>query len=564
MAKTLFKGIQQVTMSRFNEITDKKGYLWFVREPQGEDSNLGDDRFYIYFGTKCYGSFLQGELPAMAEALNAIKESIGLDENFKFSFEGKTTVAEAFAVVKGWYDGISESLNGKADKSELVKFVDGATYADKTITFKNGETELFTIDATPFIKDGMLSDVEVVTIVADEEGNVPEGTVAGEKYIKFTWNTDGSEKVDYVLASAIGATYTPGEGIAISESNVVSISAVASEKINVNSIPVGGTPLADILLENDITSIEAGNLQAVLEALFSQNKWAANPTRTIPSNLTVSMSSPSISYDKTGTLEVGTTVKLSASAKTASASAKVEYSGFEYGYATELNGTVTDGNPSSVTITGTQVEGSNYKLSFVTNDGFNDVDVADVTGSTTSNNELIVEEGTNKVTVTATAPSFSATVGAQDAIYAASSLGRTDAEHVVAASESTTIESTAKTATNNASVTGAYKLYVGASASKVADSDGIKGLASTNWTNGATAVSFAGGTFPAGQYATIAMPSAWSLKEVKNGMDLVITDNFATVDTIEYVLPDGSKVDYKVYSNLYGADVAYNSIKIGK
>ena len=60
------------------------------------------------------------------------------------------------------------------------------------------------------------------------------------------------------------------------------------------------------------------------------------------------------------------------------------------------------------------------------------------------------------------------------------------------------------------------------------------------------------------------MPSAWSLKEVKNGMDLVITDNFAAVDTVEYVLPDGSKVDYKVYSNLYGADVAYNSIKIGK
>ena len=568
MAKTLFKGIQQVTMSRFNEITDKKGYLWFVREPQGEDSNLGDDRFYIYFGTKCYGSFLQGELPAMAEALNAIKKSIGLDDNFKFSFEGKETVADAFVVVKGWYDGLAQRVsnveNNKADKSELVKFVDGATYADKTITFKNGETELFTIDATPFIKDGMLSDVEVVTIVADEEGNVPEGTVAGEKYIKFTWNTDGEAKVDYVLASQIGATYSAGEGIEISAENAISVKEVASAKVNVNEIPVGGTPLADILTAKGIKTIDAGNLQEVLEALFSQNLWAASPSRTIPTALTTSMSAPSISYDKTGTLEVGTTVKLSASAKTASASASITYSGFEYGYSKENDNTKDGATPASVGITGTQVAGSDYALSFVTNSGFGGVNVANVAGSSTSGNELVVAEGSNKVTVTATAPSFTATVPAQDAVYACSSLGKTDAEHVVAASESTTIESTTKTATNNASVTGAYKLYVGASASKVADSDGIKGLASTKWTNGATAVSFAGGTFPAGQNATIAMPSAWTLKEVKNGMDLVITDNFAAVDTIEYVLPDGSKVDYKVYSNLYGADVAYNSIKIGK
>ena len=571
MAKTLFKGIQQVTMDTFNAAEEKKGYLWLVREPmfaedgESADANvLANDRYHIYFGTRCYGSFWEGEHEALAASLAAVKEAIGLADDFSFAWEGTTTVVEAFNKVKGWYDALAQRVTnvetGKADKTALADYVANVEYAEGKILFKNAEgTQLAEVDATPFIKDGMLSDVEIYTATADDAD-----LVEGEKYIKFVWNTDGEAKEDYILASEIGATYSAGEGIEISAENAISVKEVASAKVNVNEIPVGGTPLADILTAKGIKTIDAGNLQEVLEALFSQNLWAASPSRTIPTALTTSMSAPSISYDKTGTLEVGTTVKLSASAKTASASASITYSGFEYGYSKENDNTKDGATPASVGITGTQVEGSDYALSFVTNSGFGGVDVADVAGSSTSDNELVVAEGSNKVTVTATAPSFTATVPAQDAVYACSSLGKTDAEHVVAASDASTINSTTKTATNNASVTGAYKLFVGASATKIADSEGIKGLASNKWTNGTTAVTFEGGTFPAGQYATIAMPSAWSLMEVKNGMDLVITENFATVDTVKYVLPDNSEVDYKVYSNLYGADVAYNSIKIGK
>lgn len=573
MAKTLFKGIQQVTMDTFNAADEKKGYLWLVREPmadvEGSSENpLGNDRYHIYFGTRCYGSFWEGEHEALAASLEAVRVAIGLSKDFTFAWEETTTVVAAFNKVKEWYDALAKRVtdveNNKADKTALADYVADVEYAEGKISFKNAEgTQIAEVDASPFIKDGMLSDVDIYTATAEDID-----LIEGEKYIKFVWNTDGGAKEDYILASEIGATYTAGEGIEISTENAISVKEVASAKVNVNEIPVGGTPLADILTAEGIKTINAGNLQQVLEALFSQNLWSEDmgktPKRNVPRALDISMSAPSISYDKTGTLEVGTTVELSASAKTASASASITYSDFVYGYSEENDNTKDGETPTTVSITGTQVEGSDYALSFVTNSGFGGADVADVAGSSTSGNELVVAEGTNKVTVTATAPSFTATVPAQDAVYACSSLGKTDAEHVVAASEASTINSTSKTATNNASVTGAYKLFVGASATKIADSDGIKGLASNKWTNGTTAVSFAGGTFPAGQYATIAMPSAWSLKEVKNGMDLVITDNFATVDTVKYVLPDNSEVDYKVYSNLYGADVAYNSIKIGK
>lgn len=457
------------------------------------------------------------------------------------------------------------SISGKADSSVVTALADsvakleGLTHASDVVYLDNfiylvdaeGNKVGEGFDASEFVVDGMLDNVVL-------EGN----------NLKFTFNTDsGKQEVSVDFSKYVDAYHADEETIALdSTTNTFSFKEADAEKINVNQIPVGGTPLADVLTAKGITSIDAGNLQSVLEDLFSQNVWAENPRRNVPTSLTTSMSAPSISFDKTGTVEVGTSIVVTASSKTASSSASITYDGFTYGWSKANDNTRDyEGNPSSVSVTGTIKEGSDYKLSFVTNNGFGSADIPDVAGNKLTGATLVAAEGTNKVTVTATAPTFTATVPAQDEYYACSSLNKTDDSHVVASTSATTIESTTKTAANNTSVTGAYKLYVGYTDSAITDSDGIKNLsAQTGWTNGASTVSFGGGSFPAGKVSNIAMPSAWSLKEVKNGMDLVITDNFAKVDTIEYVLPNGDKLNYKVYSNLYGADVAYNSIKIGK
>lgn len=471
--------------------------------------------------------------------------------------DGETVVDE---------NGIANiSISGKADSSVVTALADsvakleGLTHASDVVYSDNfiylvdaeGNKVGEGFDASEFVVDGMLDNVVL-------EGN----------NLKFTFNTDsGKQEVSVDFSKYVDAYHADEESITLdSTTNTFSFKEADAEKINVNQIPVGGTPLADVLTAKGITSIDAGNLQSVLEALFSQNVWAENPRRNVPTSLTTSMSSPSISFDKTGTVEVGTSIVVTASAKTASSSASITYDGFTYGWSKANDNTRDyEGNPSSVSVTGTIKEGSDYKLSFVTNNGFGSADIPDVAGNKLTGATLVAAEGTNKVTVTATAPTFTATVPAQDEYYACSSLNKTDDSHVVASTSATTIESTTKTAANNTSVTGAYKLYVGYTDSAITDSDGIKNLsAQTGWTNGASTVSFGGGSFPAGKVSNIAMPSAWSLKEVKNGMDLVITDNFAKVDTIEYVLPNGDKLNYKVYSNLYGADVAYNSIKIGK
>ena len=71
----IFKGIKQVTMTRFNEITDKNGYLWFVREevPTTEENSLFDaNRYHIYFGNRKYGESWEG----LYDAINSIIEAV--------------------------------------------------------------------------------------------------------------------------------------------------------------------------------------------------------------------------------------------------------------------------------------------------------------------------------------------------------------------------------------------------------------------------------------------------------------------------------------------------------
>ena len=73
---------------------------------------------------------------------------------------------------------------------------------NKTIKLvgKDG-ADLGSVDATPFIKDGMLSDVEY---------NPDNNTLT------FTWNTDSGKKSDTVVLSDIIEPYTAGEGLELS------------------------------------------------------------------------------------------------------------------------------------------------------------------------------------------------------------------------------------------------------------------------------------------------------------------------------------------------------------
>lgn len=71
---------------------------------------------------------------------------------------------------------------------------------------KGGTTLIDTLDATDFIKDGMLSDVELVDI-AD-----------GKKALRLTWNTDSGKQIVDVDVTELIDYYYAGNGIAFNES----------------------------------------------------------------------------------------------------------------------------------------------------------------------------------------------------------------------------------------------------------------------------------------------------------------------------------------------------------
>jgi hypothetical protein len=491
--------------------------------------------------------------------------------------DGKTVMSGTTAVI---------DLSGKANvgdaytKAEAdAKFLTGVTIPEYTIE-KQATPESGYAATYYLTKDGKQIGEKINTtldqvlknsaILTVEETDQPyAGAVVGDKYVKFEFHNNNTPQ--YLPVKDLVDVYTGSTSIDVSANNVISVKEVDAEKINVEEIPVGGTPLADILLDNDITSITANNLQEVLNSLFSQNLWAENPRRIVPTSLGVSMNNPSITFTPTATtVEVGTEISVSASAANASASASITYTGFTYGYSVAKDNTKDGDTPASVAITGTKNTNSNYKLTFTTNNGFGKKDLADANAQTISSvenydNKLIVEEGTNKVTVYATSPTFSATVPAQNAIYACSSLKKTDDDHVVAASSATTISGATVTKNNNDSVTGAYKFYIGTSANEVTTSDNIKKLSKTAWSNGGNNVTLISSKteYAANNYVVIAVPKAYKIKEAVNSFNL---DGmiFGSPNEVDYYLPNNTPIKYNVYNAFIGEPYGFNKIVIGK
>ena len=593
MAK-IFKGFKQVSAAQFQAAQSANtldGYIWFVRtavlegDETAELNNVANDSYDIYFGSRHYGHFCEGEIQALEDAINGIRTDLGfevggfelgenvntvkgafdaivemlgtltdsvsantesiktLTDNVSANTENIETLTNSVSAntedietltnsvsantenietltdnvsantgsIKTLADSVSvntesigtladsvsantenigtltdsvsanteniekvnAALNAKADKTDLADYITDAKYEGTAILFKNaaGDT-IAEVDATPFIKDGILDDVEVVEIKAEDiEEENPYNLVAGEKYIKFTWNADGDKKVDYILTSEIGATYTGSESIEISNNNQISVKAVEGEKVNVEEIPVGGTPLADILTAKGINTINAGNLQAVLESLFSKEDWPTAPARNVPaaSSVKASQSTPKASFNKT-TAKVGERVSITASTSTATGSATVSYNGFTYGYSAENDNTRDGDTPASVTKNIVRTSG-NYGLTATITTGFTSSSIpedavsASETIASLATTYLVVDKGANKVKVATSTPNFSITIPTEEMpeYYACSTLKKTSDEHkVAAATEDVVYENLNASASTEVSVTGVYPIYTNA------------------------------------------------------------------------------------------------------
>ena len=175
-----------------------------------------------------------------------------------------------------------------------------------------------------------------------------------------------------------------------------------------------------------------------------------------------------------GPVEVGYSVTLSAETKTASASATVSYTGFEYGWSAEDDNTKdAAGVPDSVTYNAVQDNAASYTLSGTVDQGFTGATITAKTDSTkaTISQSLKTVLGTNKVTVTATAPTFTISIPGQPQYFICSSLEKTSGS--VPASEASSIKVASISKTSSASVVAVYPVYTNAVSSTADNTVGV-------------------------------------------------------------------------------------------
>lgn len=516
MAKILFKGIQQVTMNTFNNVEDKKGYLWFVREPmdangeEGGDGDLGNDRYHIYFGTRCYGSFWDGQMEAMATALSALKTALGLDDNFAFNFEGAENVTAALVSLQSQLTTLSGVVDTKASKTEvaqsiedaladfLVKDIDandkvlsvadgilsaqvGLSYTDGRIvlTGKNGEIAGF--DASDFVKDSFLDDVKVDT---KEDG---------EKYIIFTWNTvDGETKTDEIKVSDFAKLYNAGTALELAEDGVTFNVKVAEANnfLSVNSnnelivddmtvdktvlkeaITIEGGPLADIAKQayTGGTVPVGTSIQEFLKNLLCVEIYPKPTANTSKIAYSVSITAPTISASvtKNTLVEVGQTITFSAVTANAVSVTKTapKVETFEHGYSDTIDGEINTGKTISGVWTINPMDGQVYQLS-ASASKFSGTIPTTVTASTAASCSLAACTltavlGTNTYSVTEDAPKYEGTYTGVESKYVVSNLGgrSEDEKSPAIAAKTTAIEKDPDNQTASFSVTGVYPVF---------------------------------------------------------------------------------------------------------
>lgn len=394
---------------------------------------------------------------------------------------------------------VSNTLNSsKVGYIELSKGNDGLNFwnfepiydAEGNVT--NGATLIYSADdliseaLNAALKDGMLENVSIIEATEDAPIKYGLDECTSGKFILFDWNADGGDKKVYLKVDEIGKVYQGSETITIDDAtNKISVSEVDDSQIKVSNFKVGGTPLGEYLKSKGVSEIrtDGQNLEEVLKALFSDETYPASSI-TYPTALkTVTVGKPTISITNhtSNIAEIGTKGTLSAGSNGSSTNNTITYSGFTYGYSNANDNSADSGTnkPGNVTVTGVADSGSNYSLSFTTDNGFGSETIDSKTGSNgaavSQSKELEYALGTNKVTVTVTSPSYSATVSTQPAKYIVSSLGATSESEVVNDAPSvTTITAASNTNTNSITVTGVYPCYSNVNGSGLDSTPGTK------------------------------------------------------------------------------------------
>ena len=156
-------------------------------------------KYLDYEGLQSLWTKIKAADQVNADAISEVSEKVsGLE----------TSVKDLDDLVIGANDSITNiqseitNINKQIENVNKITPIDDVKYVDGWIKLYNGSTPVGEgFDASAFIMDGMLADIEVVE--ATEEAPINEQTSG--KFIKYTWNASAGSKVLYLAANDFSA-----------------------------------------------------------------------------------------------------------------------------------------------------------------------------------------------------------------------------------------------------------------------------------------------------------------------------------------------------------------------
>ena len=641
MDKKIFKGFKQVTSAKFNEAKDANelsGYLWFVRTEvvsEGEETNdVANDEYDIYFGARKYGHFCEGEIPGIKAAIESLNGDVTeiletletltgvVEQNTQAIADNKTAHETNAIAISGIQETLKTYLVNDIDSNDKVLNVaDGILSSQIGLVYENGYIKLTgkghsaenanviaEFSAAEFVKDSVLEDVKVET---KEDG---------EKYIVFTWKTEGEEtKTDEIKVSDFAKLYQAGTALELAEDGVTFNVKVAANdnflSVNDNnelivddmtvdktklkeSITIEGGPLATAEVKGAFEGgvIPAGtDIQAVLKALLCVEIYP-NPTANTPT-YTVSISNPSVSITNSSVIttagndklvEVGQEITFSTVTANAVSVSKTEptVSGFKvndvvYGYSDTIDGAITKSNSVSGKWTVTQMNNQVYELSATIVSGFTGGSVPTIVQNAAADScvltgcTLTAVEGTNTYKVTEDAPKHTGSHNGVTSKYIVSNLGgRKESEKSPAIAATTTnVDKDPENKSTSLTVIGVYPIFTNGVTASTTDATAaaMADLANPVADYGtklplmkastAFAVSFAHQDL---QGYSLCLPGSWKINSAKAIDPLTKTfaddckSKFVENGTVTKKI-QGKDVTYKVYT--YSQSAGPNRVK---
>ena len=180
------------------------------------------------------------------------------------------------------------------DDVKLEKVEGSTTYSGKmsyTDNAGDGKTATISFDSADFIKDAFLDTV-----------TVGEGEDAG--YLIFTWNTDAGKEATKIKIADFIKAYTKGDGIVITDDNVISVKAKEGGYISVTSDGVD-------ILDSQIQTGSATGASTLLATKGYVDEQAAAKTVTVTkTDVSAFGSTGSIEIEQNGTSVDTFTVEL--------------------------------------------------------------------------------------------------------------------------------------------------------------------------------------------------------------------------------------------------------------